>query len=150
MTNYENFDKTIAALRIGSLEPKTLDKTMLWNRYLTVSSNESAYLKQQTFVNIIFFNQTPEEIKIGPDHKCLINEVYPNNLRPFGRYWLPTPNNIQKILNMRIDDDELEVFNAKNLPFYPNINRVCHNQNVCTEELKIESLTVGEIEFNYL
>ena len=133
MANHKDFEKTMEVLTIATLDLKILKRTSLSNKYFSLSNNQ----KHQSIINIIFFNQNLNEIKIGDNYKYSVSEFYPINLRPFGRYWLPTPNNVQKMINIPVEENEK--INTKISSFYPYINRICHNENVCTEELKIEN-----------
>jgi hypothetical protein len=135
--------------------------------------NPRAGSKQWTFpfIDVFFYNASKTNGKFCLSHRCAnLSETFPLKLRPFGKFWLPTPKNIQHYLkNLLIrrpshldfvDVDKIcvkagadhknEIKLKVNQEFecdllkdsYPFVNKNC-NQTHCVEKLKLNQTTLN-------
>ena len=126
------------------------------------------------FVDIFFFDSDKPNGKFCVNYKCAkYAEIFPLKLRPFGKFWLPTPKNITHHLQYQfirrtlasINVDEICVKagadhkNEKKLELnielkcdllkdsYQFVDKTC-NTTHCSESLKLNGTTLYTVIFN--
>jgi hypothetical protein len=127
------------------------------------------------FVDIFFYNANITYHRFCLKHRCAnYSEIFPLKLRPFGKFWLPTPKNVEHHLqNQLIRRAEASVFldvdemcvkagadhkNEKKLNTtniiecnllkdrYPFVYKTC-NKTHCIEKLQLNNRTLNTIVF---
>jgi hypothetical protein len=146
MVDFSHYNKTLRALsNVGLMDLRVL-KNSNYNRdilKLTMSS---------LFCLIQFYEQKTGYIQYKTDSKLPVIHFFPLMLRPFGKYWLPTPRNPVYLLSNEFADIE-NLCGPSGAPCkdlktrYPFVDRAYHSPHISYERLKISGITISEIEF---
>ncbi len=146
MTNFNSYNRTLNALNVDrDLDLRVFREKNFNHDTLKITMDGLMCLIQ-------FYELKLGYIKYKTDSKLPVIYFFPLSLRPLGKYWLPAPRNPVNVLNS--DFYEMETKCGPNKTpcsdlksRYGFVERVFHTPQICYEQLKISSITIGEIEF---
>ena len=135
-------------------------------------SNDYAgdYPYKWPFVDIFFYDSNATHLWYKTDKRMgmSLRHVFPLKLRPFGKYWLPSPNKPGEIFKAsfgglygdvydecksgtwnhraEIEQESIRMHCEELATTYPFVSHTC-NQKTCTESLVMNRIVLSEIEF---
>ena len=148
MVNFNDYNKTLKAFSGGG---GALDLLVLKNS----NYNRDIFkIIMDGFLCLIqFYEQKLGYVEYKTGSKLPVIHFFPLKLRPFGKYWLPAPQNPVYVLNNEFADLE-NICEPSGTPCnylktrYAFVDRAYHSPHISFEKLKISSITIGEIEFH--
>ena len=155
MVNYVNYANLIQALSFYKKDKhikwSLIEKPLKYvHRYIRISLENS---DSSVFsIDIHFFDKQSGHIRWNLKNEFLVSQIFPLKLRPFGKYWLPSPNNPGLVLNT--EHKNLYTNCHRNVMCddlstkYGFVERTCFDHKHCLERLELNSIIIGEIEYN--
>ena len=157
MVNHDEFQKVIGLLfdiKDNDIQWEVLvnDKRFTHN-YVRISLKDmNGNSVKTSSMDIHFYEKKSGSIQWEVNKDFPTSHVFPLKMRPFGKYWLPSPNNPAAILIGIYNDYfkycEPNVLCESLKAQYSFVEQTCVENGVCIEKLELNSIIIGQIEYH--